>query len=141
RTGSWKSSNETHGDARLGKGVSCHNGDTRTAEGVKFSSDRVLEPGKTTKKSPQYGNVRRIKEVRIVDPDTIHVVTDKPFPLLLERLVYFCIVPKKHIEKVGDDAFGASAPVGTGPWKFVEWKRPQHIRLEAFDGYWRGKPP
>ena len=31
--------------------------------------------------------------------------------------------------------------MGTGPWKFVEWKRDQSIRLEAFDGYWRGKPP
>src|SRR5262249_58234320 len=76
---------------------------------------------------------------RIVDPDTIQLVTDKPFPLLLERLVFFPIVPKKHLEKVGDDAFGTTAPVGTGPWKFVEWKRDQYIRLEAFDGHWRGK--
>jgi len=54
--------------------------------------------------------------------------------------VFFPIVPKKHIEKVGDDAFGTTAAVGTGPWKFVEWKRDQYIRLEAFDGHWRGKP-
>ena len=55
--------------------------------------------------------------------------------------MFFPIVPKKHVEKVGDDAFGASAPIGTGPWKFVEWKRDQYIRLDAHDGYWRGKPP
>jgi peptide/nickel transport system substrate-binding protein len=79
--------------------------------------------------------------VKIVDADTIHIVTDKPFPLLLERLVFFPIVPKKHIEKVGAQAFGTTAPVGTGPWKFVEWKRDQYIKLEAFDGHWRGKPP
>ncbi|MBI2552981.1 MAG: hypothetical protein HYV92_00800, partial [Candidatus Rokubacteria bacterium] len=48
---------------------------------------------------------------------------------------------RKHVEKVGDEAFGSSQPAGTGPWKFVEWKRDQHIRLEAFDGHWRGKPP
>jgi peptide/nickel transport system substrate-binding protein len=101
----------------------------------------VLEPGKTAKKSPQYGNVRAIKEARIVNPDTIHLVTDKPYPLLLERLVFFPIVPKKHIEKVGEQAFGTTATVGTGPWKLVEWKRDQHIRLEAFDDHWRGKPP
>ena len=138
---SWKAINETTWEFKLRKGVKFHNGDTMTAEDVTFSFDRVLEPGKTTKKSPQYGNVRAIKGVRIVDPDTIHVVTDKPFPLLLERLVFFPIVPRKHVEKVGDDAFGASAPIGTGPWKFVEWKRDQYIRLEAHDGYWRGKPP
>jgi hypothetical protein len=111
-----------------------------TAEDVKFSVERVTEPGKEKKKSPQYGNIRAIKDVRIVDAETIHIVTDKPFPLLLERLVFFPIVPKKHIEKVGDDAFGTSAAIGTGPWKLVEWKRDQYIRLEAFEGHWRGKP-
>ena len=137
---SWKTLNDTTWEFKLRKGVKFHNGDVMTAEDVKFSFDRVIEPGKEKKKSPQYGNIRAIKDVRIVDADTIHLVTDKPFPLLLERLVFFPIVPKKHIEKVGDEAFGTTAAVGTGPWKFVEWKRDQHIRLEAFDGHWRGKP-
>ena len=136
----WKTLNDTTWEFKLRKGVKFHNGDVMTAEDVKFSFDRVLEPGKEKKKSPQYGNIRAIKDVRIVDADTIHVVTEKPFPLLLERLVFFPIVPKKHIEKVGEEAFGTTAAVGTGPWKFVEWKRDQHIRLEAFDGHWRGKP-
>ena len=137
---SWKALNDTTWEFKLRKGVKFHNGDVMTAEDVKYSFERVLEPGKEKKKSPQYGNIRAIKDVRIVDPDTIHLVTDKPFPLLLERLVFFPIVPKKHIEKVGEEAFGTTAAVGTGPWKFVEWKRDQHIRLEAFDGHWRGKP-
>jgi peptide/nickel transport system substrate-binding protein len=137
---SWKPLGDTQWEFKLRKGVKFHNGETMTAEDVKFSFDRVLEPGKEKKKSPQYGNIRAIKEVRIVNPDTIHIVTDKPFPLLLERLVFFPVVPKKHIEKVGDEAFGTTATVGTGPWKLVEWKRDQHIRLEAFDAHWRGKP-
>jgi len=135
---SWKAVSETVWEFKLRRGVKFHNGDPLTAEDVKYSVDRVIDQ---TKKSPQYGNVRAIKEVKIVAPDTVHLVTDKPFPLLLERLVFFPIVPKKHIEKVGDQAFGATAPVGTGPWKFVEWKRDQYIKLEAFDGHWRGKPP
>ena len=137
---SWKALNDTTWEFKLRKGVKFHDGSTMTAEDVKYSFDRVLEPGKEKKKSPQYGNVRAIKEVKIVDADTIHLITDKPFPLLLERLVFFPIVPKKHIEKVGDEAFGSTATVGTGPWKLVEWKRDQHIRLEAFDQHWRGKP-
>ncbi len=137
---SWKALNDTTWEFKLRQGVKFHDGSTLTAEDVKFSFDRVLEPGKEKKTSPQYGNVRAIKEVKIVNPDTIHLITDKPFPLLLERLVFFPIVPKKHVEKVGAEAFGSTATVGTGPWKLVEWKRDQHIRLEAFDQHWRGKP-
>jgi peptide/nickel transport system substrate-binding protein len=133
----WKALSDTQWEFKLRKGVKFHNGETMTAEDVKYSFERVLDP---KKKSPQVGNIRAIKEVRIVDPETIHLVTDKPFPLLLERLVFFPIVPRKHIEKVGDEAFGTSAPVGTGPWKFVEWRKAQHIRLEAFDQHWRGRP-
>jgi peptide/nickel transport system substrate-binding protein len=137
---SWKALSDTVWEFKLRKGVKFHNGETMTAEDVKYSFDRVIEPGKEKKKSPQYGNIRAIKEVRIVSPDTIHLVTDKPFPLLLERMVFFPIVPQKHIEKVGDEAFGTTAAVGTGPWKLVEWKRDQYIRLESFDQHWRGKP-
>jgi peptide/nickel transport system substrate-binding protein len=135
---SWKALNDTTWEFKLRKGVKFHNGDVMTAEDVKYSFDRVLDQ---TKKSPQYGNIRAIKEVRIVNPDTIHILTDKPFPLLLERLVFFPVVPRKHIEKVGEQVFGESAAVGTGPWKLVEWKKGQHIRLEAFNDHWRGKPP
>jgi peptide/nickel transport system substrate-binding protein len=138
---SWKTLSDTTWEFKLRKGVKFHNGDPMTAEDVKFSFERVLEPGKEKKKSPQYGNIRAIKEVRIVNPETIHLVTDKPFPLLLERLVFFPIVPKKHLEKVGDQAFAETATVGTGPWKLVEWKRGQVLRLEAFNDHWRGKAP
>jgi len=135
---SWKALNDTTWEFKIRKGVRFHNGDVLTPEDVKYSFDRVLDQ---TKKSPQYGNIRAIKEVKIVDGETVHIITDKPFPLLLERLVFFGIVPKKHLTAVGDQAFGTTAPVGTGPWKFVEWKRDQLIRLEAFDQHWRGKPP
>ena len=136
---SWKALNDTTWEFKLRKGVKFHNGDVMTAEDVKYSVDRVIEPGKEKKKSPQYGNVRAIKEAKIVNADTVHIITDKPFPLLLERLVFFPIVPKKHLEKVGEEAFGSTATVGTGPFKLVEYKRDQSIRLEAFDGHWRGK--
>jgi peptide/nickel transport system substrate-binding protein len=134
---SWKALSDTQWEFKIRKGVRFHNGDILTPADVKYSFDRVIDQ---TKKSPQYGNIRAIKEVKVVDAETVLVITDKPFPLLLERLVFFPIVNKKHIEAVGDQAFGATSPVGTGPWKFVEWKRDQVIRLEAFEQHWRGKP-
>ena len=135
---SWKALSDTQWEFKIRKGVRFHNGEIMTPADVKYSFDRVIDPAK---KSPQYGNVRAIKEVRVIDAETVHIITDKPFPLLLERLVFFPIVNKKHVEAVGDQAFGTTSPVGTGPWKFVEWKRDQLIRLEAFDQHWRGKPP
>src|SRR6267378_2329133 len=135
---SWKPLSDTQWEFKLRKGVKFHNADLMSSEDVKYSFDRVLDQ---TKKSPQYGNIPAIKEVKVVDAETVHIITDKPFPLLLERLVFFPIVNKKHVETVGDQAFGTTSPVGTGPWKFVEWKRDQLIRLEAFDQHWRGKPP
>src|SRR5262249_46408998 len=82
-----------------------------------------------------------LTQLTLAHPDTLVNDTATPFPLLLERLTFCCIVPRKHVESVGDQAFGTTAAVGTGPWKFVEWKRDQMIRLEAFDQHWRGKPP
>src|SRR5262249_55103922 len=49
------------------------------------------------------------------------------------------IVPKKYVEKVGDDGFKA-APIGAGPYKVISFKPGVELVLEAFDAYWR-RPP
>ena len=49
------------------------------------------------------------------------------------------IVPRKYVEKVGDDGF-RKAPIGAGPYKFVSFDAGVELVLEAFDQYWR-KPP
>src|SRR2546426_4871679 len=58
---SWKPLSDTQWELKLRKGVRFHNGETMSAEDVKFSFERVLGPAK---KSPQCGNIRAIKEVR-----------------------------------------------------------------------------
>ncbi len=134
----WRAIDDTTWEFKLRQGVKFHNGDAFSAEDVKFSIERVIDPAT---KSPQYGNIRAIKAVKIIDDYTVHLITDGPFPLLLERMVFFPIIPKKHFEKVGAQAFAESAPVGTGPYKFVEWKRDQYLHLERFEGHWRGPAP
>jgi peptide/nickel transport system substrate-binding protein len=49
------------------------------------------------------------------------------------------IVPKKYVEKVGDEGF-KKAPVGAGPYKFVSYTPGVELVLEAFDQYWRKTP-
>jgi peptide/nickel transport system substrate-binding protein len=49
------------------------------------------------------------------------------------------VTPKKYFESFGADAFGQK-PIGTGPWKFVEWVKGQHVKMEANLDYWQGPP-
>jgi peptide/nickel transport system substrate-binding protein len=54
-------------------------------------------------------------------------------------LAELAIMPKKYFEEVGEEAFNEK-PVGSGPYKFVEWRRGEQLEFEAFDDYWGGKP-
>ena len=68
----------------------------------------------------------------------IKVTTDGPDPTLPTRLYWMKMVPPKYAAE-DPDTF-AKKPVGTGPYKFVEWARDDHVTLEANTEYWGGAP-
>ena len=121
----------------LRKGVRFHNGEPVTAEDVKFSWDRYKGASAKLLKD-------KVKEVQVVDPGQVRFVLREPWP---DFITFYgttasgagWIVPKKYVEKVGDDGFKA-APVGAGPYKVVSFKPGVELVLEAFDGYWRKAP-
>ena len=133
-----KSVNPTTWELKLRKGVKFHNGEPFTAESVKFSFDRVLNP---EQKSPIRGNFTWVKSVDVVDDSTVRIVTQKPYPLIQEILTFgnFAMVPPKYVKEKGDAHF-ARNPVGTGPYKFVEWRKGEHTAVEANEQYWKGAP-
>src|SRR3972149_5822814 len=133
-----KSVNPLTWELRLRKGVRFHNGEPFNAESVKFSFERVLNPDQ---KSPIRGNFTWIKSVDVVDESTVRIVTQKPYPLIQEILTFgnFGMVPPRYIKEKGDAAF-AKNPVGTGPFKFVEWRKGERTVLEANEQYWKGAP-
>ena len=133
-----KSVNPTTWEMKLRKGVKFHNGEPFNAESVKFSFDRVLNP---EQKSPIRGNFTWIKSVDIVDEHTVRIVTEKPYPAIHEILTFgnFGMVPPKYVKEKGDAHF-ARNPVGTGPFKFVEWRKGERTTIEANEQYWKGAP-
>jgi peptide/nickel transport system substrate-binding protein len=121
----------------LRRNVKFHNGDLMTAEDVKFSFERYRGAAAKLLKE-------RVASVDIVDPHRVRYRLREPWP---DFMAFFgtpatgagWIVPKKYVEKVGDDGF-KKAPIGAGPYKFVSFNPGLEMVLEAHDGYWRKTP-
>ncbi len=134
---SWKIIDELTWEFKLRRGVKFHNGYPFTAHDVKFNFERVLNPDQ---KSPQRPKHISIKSVEVIDDYTFRLHTHKPYPVMLERLANFQMISEKYTKEKGD-AYIALNPVGTGPYKFVSWKKGQELVVEANENYWRGAPP
>ena len=120
----------------LRKGVHFHNGEPVTAEDVKFSFERYRGAASKTLKE-------RVSAVEVVDPGRVRFRLKRPWPDFLNFYATATgagwIVPKKYVEKVGDEGF-KKAPVGAGPYRFVSFTPGVELVLEAVDGYWRKRP-
>ena len=129
----WENPNPTTWRFHLRRGVKFHNGDPLTAEDVKFTVDTQL----ANKASSINTYLGPTEGARVIDPYTIEITTKTPFPALLYNVTRLHILPRAY-EKIGMDAFAAK-PIGSGPYRFVEWQRGQRIVLEANPDYWGGQ--
>jgi peptide/nickel transport system substrate-binding protein len=133
----WQALDDTTWQFKLREGVKFHNGEPFNAEAVKYSIERVLDPAT---KSPIV-ELSLVEFVKKVDDYTVDFIMSDPDPILPEKVSLFggAMVPPKYIQEQGDDVF-ASKPVGTGPFKFVEWRRGDRVEVEAYPDYWGGAP-
>jgi peptide/nickel transport system substrate-binding protein len=121
----------------LRKGVKFHNGDPVTAEDVKFSFERYRGAAAASFK-------KRVVAVDVLDMYRVRFRLKQPWP---DFMTFYgtpatgagWIVPKKYVEKVGEEGF-KKAPIGAGPYKFVSFTPGVELVLEAFDQYWRKSP-
>ena len=133
--------NDTTYVITLRKGVKFHNGEDLTADDVKFTYARVMDPAT---KSPRANNltdaIASPNDIEVVDPSTVKITLKGPFAPFLERMTNGAlqILNKKAVDAAGGDY--AHKPVGTGPFKYVEWKTGEYAKLERFDGYWGEVP-
>ncbi|UCV01116.1 ABC transporter substrate-binding protein [Acidovorax radicis] len=123
----------------LREGVKFHNGEPFNADAVKFTFDRLL--GDEGKKGPQQSNYNAIEKVVVVNAHTVDFLLKNPDPVLLTKLAGYgaMIVPPKYITEKGSAYFGAN-PVGTGPFKFTEYKPKVSLSFERNASYWGGAP-
>lgn len=126
-----------HATFHLRKGVKWHDGREVTADDIFFTYRKAIDPAVAT---PYSGDFERVKEVRIIDPYTLRVEYKEPFAPGLPSWG-MGILPKHLLEgkDLNADPFNRS-PVGTGPFRFVEWVAGQRIFLSAYDGYFDGRP-
>src|SRR5256884_4420947 len=120
----------------LRKGTRFHNGEPVTAEDVKYSFERYRGAASKTFKE-------RVAAVEAVVSTRVRFRLKEPWP---DFLTFYSsatgagwIVPKKYVEKVGDDGF-KKAPIGAGPYRFVSFTPGVELVLEAVDQYWRKVP-
>lgn len=133
----WENIDELTWRLKLKEGVKFHNGADFNAESVKFSIDYILDEANQSFYRSRWVDVA---EVKVISPYEVEIVTAKPFPSLIQRIIEdLLIMEPGYVEEVGADV-AAKEPVGTGAYKFVEWSRDNYLKLEAFEDYWQGTP-
>lgn len=130
---SWEQTDDQTYVFKIHEGIKFHDGSDLTAEDVKFSLDRARNSATVSY------IVNFIEDVTVDDDHTVTIKTTAPYAPALRNLAipFAAIVPKAVVE-ADEDAFILN-PVGSGPYKFVEWNQGDHVTLKAFDDYYAGK--
>ncbi|MBA2718957.1 MAG: ABC transporter substrate-binding protein [Chloroflexi bacterium] len=121
---------------KIRHGVKFHDGSMMTVDDVVFSLNRIRDPKLASYVGWMLANVA---DVKAPDASTVVVTLSKPDALLEYALAATSahVVSKKFVEANGDK-FGKPevGSIGTGPFKFVEWKSGDHQKVARFDDYW-----
>ncbi len=130
---SYSQKDATTWEIKIRQGVKFQNGEEFNADAAVFSIKRIIDPNY---KSELLSFVSTIKDAKAADAATVQIITNGPDPILPARLTWLAMVPPKYS---AEKDFG-NKPVGTGPYKFVEWVKGDHVTLQANPDYWGAKP-
>jgi len=134
---SWRALNDTTWEFKLRQGVKFHDGMPFTADDVLFTFERAPDVEASPSSFALYTKGKTLKKI---DDYTIHIITEKPYPLMPNDVSTIYIISKKHGEgaKTGDYNSGKAA-IGTGPYRLSEWVPGDRLVLEKNPGYWGDK--
>lgn len=138
---SWEQPTPTTWRFRLRQGVRFHGGQAFTADDVAFSWRRINTPGALNR-----GTLSNVRDMRAVDPYTVEITTERPFPILLNALLQFSIMSRAWCEEHGAAAasdltgqqenWAGRNANGTGPFRVLSRQPDGPTVLEAFPGWW-----
>lgn len=119
---------------KLRKGVKFHDGTDFNAEAVKVNFDRVTNPDNKLKRYSLYSHIAKTE---VVDEHTARVTLKAPFSPFLNQLGHpsAVMISPAALAKYGKDI--AFHPVGTGPFKFVEWNQTDYLKVAKNENYWK----
>ena len=132
---SWNWVSDTRVEFTIRQGVKFHNGETMTVEDVAYSLQRAVD-------SSYVGYYFTfVDSIEIVGDNVVAVNLKNPYGAAMNTFAATtAAIVCKSVASADEEGF-TNHPVGTGPYKFVEWKQSESITLEAFDDYWGGKSP
>src|SRR6266851_2484310 len=118
----------------LRAGVKFHNGKALTPEDVIASLQRDRSMG------TYRWSLENVQSIDKVDASTVKITIGSKVASFLARMAMNpnAIFPAEEVAKVGSDEF--TQPIGTGPFKFKEWVRGDHLTLERNPDYWQMAP-
>ncbi len=121
----------------LRKGVKFHNGEPFDAESVRYTFERMRDK----KLKHRITVYRRIflDKIEKLDSHTVKIHTRRPVATLPVWMVNAFMLPPKYYSSTSPKEL-LRKPVGTGPYKLVEWIKDDRIVMEANDGWWGGEP-
>ena len=120
---------------KLKSGIKFHDGTPFNAEAVKVNFDRVTNPDNKLKRYNLYKNIAKTEAV---DASTVRVTLKEPFSPFINTLAHpsGVMISPAALAKYGSKGI-AQNPVGTGPFKFVEWKATDYLKVAKWEGYWK----
>jgi len=136
---SWRLIDETTWEIKLRRGIKFHDGSDLTADDVAWS----LERPSVIKASPGAYTIytRQIVGREVIDPFTIRLKTAAPYPLVMNDLTQVFIVSRKATQGLTSEEFAqGKGMIGTGPFRFLSFRRGDRVELARNDAYWGEKP-
>ncbi len=140
---SWEvSPDATQYTFKLRPGVTWHDGQPFTSADVKFTIELAKHPDSASYIGAKFTSVESIET-----PDDLTVVLklSQPNAAILDALTFLVMLPKHALESIPPadlvkSDWWRTNPIGTGPFKWSQYKPGEYVELVAYDGYWRGRP-